>query len=83
MHGRLAAGGIAVAAYQSWEYTELLLRAGALNRMDLAMGVISIATVFLAAWWLMGAALPIISGLFLAYCFFGAASAGDAADPRL
>ena len=67
----LAAGGIAVAAYQSWEYTELLLRAGAPNRMDLAMGVISIATVFLAAWWLMGAALPIISGLFLAYCFFG------------
>jgi TRAP transporter 4TM/12TM fusion protein len=67
----LAAGGVAVAAYQSWEYTELLLRAGTPNQMDLVMGVISIATVFLAAWWLMGPALPIIAGLFLAYCFFG------------
>lgn len=67
----LAAGGVAVAAYQSWEYTELLLRAGTPSRTDLVMGVISIATVFLAAWWLMGLALPIIAGLFLAYCFFG------------
>lgn len=67
----LAAGGVAVAAYQSAEYTELLLRAGSPNRMDLVMGVVSIATVFLAAWWLMGPALPIIAGVFLAYCFFG------------
>lgn len=67
----LAAGGVAVAAYQAWEYTDLLLRAGSPNPVDLVMGVISIATVFLAAWWLMGPALPTIAGLFLAYCFFG------------
>lgn len=67
----LAAGGIAVAAYQSLEYTELLLRAGDPSQMDLVMGVVSIVTVFAAAWWLMGPALPIIAGLFLAYSLFG------------
>ena len=67
----LAACGVAVAAYQWVEYTPLLLRAGDLNTLDLVFGVVLIVTVFTAAWLLMGPALPIISGSFLAYAFFG------------
>jgi len=35
------------------------------------LGVIALVTVFAAAWVIMGPALPIISGAFLAYCLFG------------
>lgn len=67
----LAAGGVAVAAYQWIEYTPLLLRAGDPTTLDLTMGVVLLVTVFTAAWMLMGPALPIIAGCFLAYGFFG------------
>jgi TRAP transporter 4TM/12TM fusion protein len=39
--------------------------------MDLFFGVVALVTVFAAALVLMGPALPIISGLFLAYTFLG------------
>lgn len=67
----LALLGVAVAGYQWVEYEELLVRAGDPVPLDLVMGVIALFTVFAAAWFAMGATLPIISGLFLAYCLFG------------
>ncbi len=66
-----AAAGLAVALYQWWQYEPLILRAGRPLPMDLAIGVIALLTVFGAALVLMGPALPIISGLFLAYTLFG------------
>lgn len=67
----LSAVGAAVAFYQCYEYTDLLVRAGDPLPMDIAFGILGIGVVFAAAWALMGPALPIISGLFLAYCLFG------------
>ena len=67
----LALAGVAVAGYQTWEYLPLMLRAGDPLPRDVAFGVVALATVFAAAWALMGPALPIITGAFLAYCFFG------------
>jgi TRAP transporter 4TM/12TM fusion protein len=63
--------GVAVAVYQFVEYEPLILRAGDLNSVDLAFGVIALATVFAAAYVMMGPALPIISGSFLLYALFG------------
>ncbi|MCA0338610.1 MAG: TRAP transporter fused permease subunit, partial [Proteobacteria bacterium] len=67
----LSALGAAVAFYQCYEYADLLVRAGDPLPQDIAFGVIGIGIVFAAAWALMGPALPIISGAFLAYCLFG------------
>lgn len=67
----LAACGVAVAAYQTIEYSDLLIRAGDPLPMDMAMGILSLGVIFLACWISMGPALPIISGLFLAYCLLG------------
>ncbi len=67
----LAAVGVLVALYQWWEYNGLILRSGDLLPRDVIVGCILIAVVFAAAWLVMGPALPIISGLFLAYCLFG------------
>ena len=67
----MAGLGVVVAFYQWYEYTELLLRAGDLLTRDIILGVIALGTVFAAAWVIMGPALPIISGTFLAYCLFG------------
>lgn len=67
----LAAGSVAVAGYQWIEYAPLILRAGDPNTADIVMGVIALVVVFAAAWALMGPPLPIIAGLFLAYCLFG------------
>ncbi|CVI63704.1 MULTISPECIES: TRAP transporter permease [Agrobacterium] len=67
----LALLGAAVAFYQCYEYAELLVRAGDPLPRDVAVGVLAIAIVFAAAWAIMGPALPIISGVFLAYSLFG------------
>lgn len=67
----LAILGAAVAFYQCYEYADLLVRAGDPLPRDVAFGVIALAVVFAAAWALMGPALPIITGLFLAYSLFG------------
>jgi len=66
-----AAAGVAVALYQWWEYQPLILRAGRPLDRDIVMGVVALTVVFAAAWAMMGPALPIIAGGFLAYCFFG------------
>ncbi|OHV72790.1 TRAP transporter permease [Ensifer sp. LCM 4579] len=67
----LALLGASVAFYQCYEYADLLVRAGEPLPRDIAFGVIALGVVFAAAWALMGPALPIISGLFLAYSLFG------------
>ncbi|HUG63486.1 MAG TPA: TRAP transporter fused permease subunit, partial [Methylomirabilota bacterium] len=67
----MALAGVGVALYQWVEFTPLLLRAGDPLPMDLVVGVVALVTVFAAAWAIMGPALPIISGLFLAYCLLG------------
>ncbi len=67
----LALAGIAVAAYQWIEYTDLILRAGRPTATDIAVGVVALFVVFAAGYAMMGIALPIISGVFLAYCLFG------------
>jgi len=66
-----AAAGAAVALYQWWDYAPLLMRAGDPLPRDIAFGIVALAVVFAGAWAIMGPALPIISGLFLAYCLYG------------
>ncbi|MCZ8375555.1 MAG: TRAP transporter permease [Beijerinckiaceae bacterium] len=63
--------GAVVALYQWYFYADLLLRTGSLNEMDVALGIIVLAALFALAWRFMGPALPIVSGLFLAYALFG------------
>ncbi len=67
----LALAGVAVALYQWYEFTALLLRAGDPLPRDIFMGVVALIGVFLATYLTMGAALPLIAGFFLAYCLFG------------
>ncbi|MBP6678641.1 MAG: TRAP transporter fused permease subunit, partial [Paracoccus sp.] len=67
----LAVVGIAVATYQAVEYKDLLQRAGDPLARDTWVGVAALVAVFAASWMLMGPALPIISGLFLAYALLG------------
>ena len=66
-----ALAGVSVALYQWWEYVPLLMRAGDPLPIDIAFGVLALGLVFAAAWAMMGPALPIIAGAFLAYCLFG------------
>lgn len=66
--GALGAG---IAFYQWWEFVPLLMRAGDPLARDIWVGVAAIALVFAATWVVMGPALPIIAGLFLAYALFG------------
>ncbi|MGE4250238.1 MAG: TRAP transporter permease, partial [Parvibaculaceae bacterium] len=67
----LALAGVAVALYQYVEYQPLILRAGEPTTLDIIFGVIALITVFAAAYVMMGPALPIISGCFLAYALIG------------
>lgn len=52
-------------------YDDLLFRSGFLTHIDIAVGCVMVVLVFEAARRLMGIPLTIISGIFLAYCFFG------------
>lgn len=67
----IGALGFAVAIYQWVFYEDLLLRSGDLNQIDIWLGILSLVLLFLTAWRVMGPALPIICGLFLAYAMFG------------
>lgn len=62
---------VVVALYQWWEYVPLLMRAGDPLSRDIVFGVMALVLVFAAAWAMMGPALPIIAGTFLAYCLWG------------
>ncbi len=67
----LGLAGMGVAVYQWWEYEALIFRAGMPSLADTIVGVAALAVLFVATWRIMGPALPIIAGLFLAYCLFG------------
>jgi TRAP transporter 4TM/12TM fusion protein len=63
--------GFATGIYQWFFYSDLILRAGAPELQDIVVGVVLLVLVFEAARRMLGLALPIICGVFLAYCFFG------------
>ncbi|MBM6594900.1 TRAP transporter permease [Microvirga pudoricolor] len=63
--------GFAVGLYQWALYNDLLVRAGELTSGDMVSGVVALAVLLYLVWRVMGPALPIVAGLFLAYCVFG------------
>jgi TRAP transporter 4TM/12TM fusion protein len=63
--------GFAIGLYHWALYKELVNRAGELTGPDMVVGISAIAILFYLVWRVMGPALPIVSGLFLAYCLFG------------
>ncbi|HEX2553561.1 MAG TPA: TRAP transporter permease [Microvirga sp.] len=63
--------GFAVGLYHWALYYELVNRAGDLTSLDMVVGVAAVAILFYLVWRVMGPALPIVAGLFLAYCLFG------------
>ena len=75
----LGLGGMATAVYQWVFEADLIQRSGDLTSADMVIGVILIVLVFEAARRVMGIALPIICGLFLAYGLFGEHLPGDLA----
>jgi TRAP transporter 4TM/12TM fusion protein len=60
-----------VGLYHWLHYEELVVRAGELTTLDLVVGIASLAILIYLVWRVMGPALPIVAGLFLAYCLFG------------
>ncbi|MFT0532212.1 TRAP transporter permease [Castellaniella hirudinis] len=63
--------GFVISLYH-WVYeSDLTARAGQMTNEDMVVGIITIALVFEATRRMMGWALPIICGLFLAYGLFG------------
>ncbi len=75
----LSLAGIVTAVYQ-WVYEgDLIQRSGDLTPADMVVGILLIALVFEAARRVMGIALPIICGLFLAYGLFGEYLPGELA----
>ncbi len=67
----LGFAGMAVNLYHWVFYADLIQRAGDLTELDLWVGVAFIALVFLAGYRLLGIALPLVTGLFVAYCLWG------------
>ncbi|WP_449317018.1 TRAP transporter permease [Roseixanthobacter psychrophilus] len=63
--------GFATGLYQWIFYNDLILRAGEISNADFVMGIALIAVVFVVSWQMMGPALPLICGGFLAYGLFG------------
>ena len=61
----------AVGLYHWGFYNDLILRAGDPSEMDIIVGVIAVALVFVAGWLVMGPALPIICAIFLVYGIYG------------
>src|SRR5918993_2700291 len=63
--------GFGVGLYQWAFYNELVNRAGALTPVDMTVGIAALTVLFYLVWRVMGPALPIVAGTFLAYCLFG------------
>ncbi|PRA59454.1 MULTISPECIES: TRAP transporter permease [Pseudomonas] len=75
----LALLGMGTALYQWWFEGDLIQRSGELTQADMVIGLILIVMVFEAARRVMGIALPLICGLFLAYGLLGEHLPGDLA----
>ncbi|QSX30160.1 TRAP transporter permease [Shewanella cyperi] len=69
--------GMGTAAYQWIFEADLIQRSGELTDMDMYVGIALIVLVFEAARRVMGPALPLICGLFLAYGLLGQYLPGD------
>jgi TRAP transporter 4TM/12TM fusion protein len=72
----LTAWGVGSAAflaglYQWGNYYDLVSRSGDLNAYDIAVGAVALLTLFVLVWRVLGPALPIMAGGFLAYCLYG------------
>ncbi len=67
----LGIGGFILGLYQWVFEADLVWRAGDPSTADLVVGSLVLILVFEAARRVMGVALPIICGLFLAYAFLG------------
>ena len=67
----MGALGFLAGLYQWLVYYDLVQRSGDLLTQDLAVGVVALATLFVLVWRVLGPALPIMAGVFLAYCLFG------------
>lgn len=75
----LSLAGIATALYQWVFEADLIQRSGDLSSGDMLIGLLLIVLVFEAARRVMGIALPIICGLFLAYGLLGEYLPGELA----
>src|SRR5262245_20425366 len=64
-------GGFLAGLYQWALLFEVVERSGDLLTQDVVVGGIALATLFALVWRVLGPALPIIAGIFLAYCLFG------------
>ena len=67
----LAAGAFALGTYHWIFEAELIQRSGDPSHADLVAGTLLVVLVFEAARRILGLALPIVCGLFLAYGLFG------------
>ena len=67
----LAVAGFLIGAYQWAFYDDLVARAGELTDADLYVGLALIALLFYLVARIMGPALVIVAGTFLAYCLLG------------
>ena len=67
----LAVAGFLIGAYQWAFYDALVARAGELTDADLYVGLALIALLFYFVARIMGPALVIVAGAFLAYCLLG------------
>lgn len=63
--------GFAVGLYQWALYDELVIRAGELTSADMVFGIAALVILIYLVWQVMGIALPIVAGLFLAYSLLG------------
>ena len=63
--------GFAVGLYQWALYDDLVVRAGELTGADMVFGIAALAILIYLVWQVMGIALPIVAGLFLAYSLLG------------
>ena len=69
--GLVGTAGFLAGLYQWAVYFGLVQRSGDLLTQDLIVGVVALATLFVLVWRVLGPALPIMAGIFLAYCLFG------------
>jgi TRAP transporter 4TM/12TM fusion protein len=63
--------GFAVGLYHWIFYLDLVNRAGELTPLDFSVGLLGLVVLFIVAWRIMGAALPLICLAFIAYPLFG------------
>lgn len=75
----LALLGMSTALYQWYFEADLIQRSGELTDADRVMGLLTLILVFEGARRVMGPALPLLCGLFLAYGLFGQYLPGDLA----